>query len=316
MSVLSAGLLFDIGQRWTADYTPTWTFYSNPLFSDTVDHSVDINGRASFTDGSVRFIQRYASTNSPRIETGRQTHEETSLTSVAVNYSNGSRTRLEMVASQMLRYIEDAPNSYDWSLQNWYHYQVSNRLDLAAGVGLGYVAVSPGTDMTYIRPQVRVGWRPTNKLSFDVNGGAEQRRFKKSGTARLNRPTYGAAAYYQPFESTTLSLAGNRAISASYFANQVNDNTSWSIGLNQRLLQRFYLNTSASRTNTRYIPTGNSAIVVTREDTSYSYNVRLSTSFLQRGTIGVFYQRTRNSSDLAVYTFNSDQTGVEIGYRF
>ena len=221
-----------------------------------------------------------------------------------------------MVASQMLRYIEDAPNSYDWSLQNWYHYQVSNRLDLAAGVGLGYVAVSPGTDMTYIRPQVRVGWRPTNKLSFDVNGGAEQRRFKKSGTARLNRPTYGAAAYYQPFESTTLSLAGNRAISASYFANQVNDNTSWSIGLNQRLLQRFYLNTSVSRTNTRYIPTGNSAIVVTREDTSYSYNVRLSTSFLQRGTIGVFYQRTRNSSDLAVYTFNSDQTGVEIGYRF
>ena len=61
---------------------------------------------------------------------------------------------------------------------------------------------------------------------------------------------------------------------------------------------------------------GTDTIVVTREDTSYSYNVRLSTSFLQRGTIGIFYQHTRNSSDLADYTFSSDQTGVEIGYRF
>lgn len=316
MSALSAGLLFDIGQRWTADYTPTWTFYSNPVFSDTVDHAFSLNGQALFTDGSIRFSQSYEVSNSPRIETGRQTHEETADTSLAFNYRLGRKTRLELTLGQNLRYVEDAQNSYSWSMQNMYHYQISNRISLGAGFDLGYVDVTPGIDMTYTRPQVRIGWRPTNKLSLNVNAGAEQRRFKRSGSADLNSPTYGAAVYYQPVEWTTLSLAGNRGVSASYFANQVNDSTSWNIGLNQRLLQRINLNMSASRTNSRYIPTTTSVITIVREDTSYSYNVRLSTRFVERGTIGIFYQRTRNSSDVSVYTFNSDQMGIEVGYRF
>ena len=189
-------------------------------------------------------------------------------------------------------------------------------MSLRAGLDLGYVDVTPGIDMTYTRPQVTIGWRPTNKLSLNVNAGAEHRKFKRSGTASLNRPTYGAAVYYQPLESTTLSLAGNRGVSTSYFANQVTDSTSWNIGLNQRLLQRISLNMSAGRTNSRYIPTARNFIAIAREDTSYSYNVRLSTRFAERGTIGIFYQRTRNSSDVSVYTFNSDQMGVEVGYRF
>jgi hypothetical protein len=316
ISTISAGLLFEIGKRWTADYTPTWTLYSNPVFSDTLDHLIDVKGHASFTDGTLQFTQRYASTNSPRIETGRQTHEETDDTSVSVNYSLGRKTRLEVILSQNLRFIEAAPNSYEWSMQDWFHYQISNRLDGAVGLGLGYVSVEPGTDMDYTRPQVRIGWRPTNKLSFDVHAGAEQRHFRKQGAATLNSPTYGASAYYLPFEFTTLTLAGERAVTASYFAGQVNENTTWSIGLNQRLLQKLNFNATASRANTRYIPSGLSTIITTRDDTSYSYNLRLSTSFLRRGTIGVVYQHTRNSSDAAGFGFSSNQVGLEIGYSY
>lgn len=316
VSMLSAGLLFEIGKHWTADYTPTWTQYSSSAFSNTLDHAVVVNGHASFTDGTLQFVQQYSSTNSPRIETGRQTHEETDLTSLAVNYSLGRKTRLEVVLSQDLRFIEAAPNSYEWSMQDWFHYQVSNRVDAAVGLGLGYVGIEPGTDMDYTRPQVRLGWRPTDKLSFDVHAGAEQRHFRKAGSASLNNPTYGAAGYYQPFEFTSLSLSGERGVSASYFANQVNENTSWSIGLNQRLLQKLNFNATASRTTSRYIASGLSAIITTRDDTSYAYNFRLSTSFLRRGTIGVVYQHTRNSSDAAGFSFSSNQIGLEIGYRY
>jgi hypothetical protein len=316
ISTASAGLRFGIGRRWTADYTPTWTMYSSPSFRDTVDHRVSINGQASFTDGDLSFSQRYTIDNSPRIETGRQTREEISMTSLSSNYRLGQRSRLEVSLRQELRYIESAPNSYQWTMRDWYHYQVSNRVDAAIGVAVGYVAVEPGTDMVFTRPEARVGWRPTNKLGFDVHAGAENRRFRKSGAARLNSPTYGASAFYQPFPFTTLSLSGERDVRASYFAGAVNQRTSWSLGLNQRLLQRFNFNAAASRGNTRYIPAGQSVIVVVREDTSNTYSFRLSTSFLRRGTAGVVYQRTRNESDAAAFAFSSDQYGLEIGYSY
>ena len=270
---------------------------------------------AGFTDGEIQFVQRYTNTNSPRIETGRQTHEETDLTSLTVSYGFGQRTRLEVQLSQNLRYIESAPNAYDWSDQNFLHYLVSERLDLAAGFGVGYTKVDPGIDMSYTRPLVRVGWRPTDKLSFDVHGGTEQRHFRSAGAANLNSPTYGAGAYYQPFLYTTLSLAAERAVSVSYFADQVNDNRSWTAGLNQRLLQRLNFNASASHTSTRYLPVG-SSIVTSREDTSDSYNLRLGTAFLRRGSIGVVYQHTKNSSTVTGYSFTSKQIGLEIAYSY
>jgi len=316
INTFSPGVLFQVGERWTADYTPTWTLYSNSDFSNTVDHNININGQGAFTDGTIGFVQRYMTTNSPRIETGQQTHEETSFTSINVNYSLGRKTRLEFDVNQDLRFIENAPNSYEWLTQGWYHYQISSRVDAAAGIGFGYVAVEPGTDMTYLRPQVRLGWRTTDKLSFDAHLGAEHRKFHQEGAADLDSPTYGASAFYQPFSYTTLSLTGERGVVVSYFAGQVNQNITWTLGLNQRLLQHYYFNATAARTNTEYLPAGASTIVTTREDTSYTYSARLSTSILRRGTIGIVYQHVRNSSDISGYSFSSDQLGLEIGYRY
>src|SRR5438045_4003125 len=83
------------------------------------------------------------------------------------------------------RYDDSAPNAYDWSDQNFFHYLISSRLDVAAGFGIGYTKVDPGIDMSYTRPLLRVAWRPTDKLSFDVHGGTEQRHFRSAGAANL-----------------------------------------------------------------------------------------------------------------------------------
>jgi hypothetical protein len=312
----SAGLSFTLGPHWSADYTPTWTWYSSSLFTNSVDHSAVLNGSVGFTNGTLGLVQTFNISDSPRIETGRQTHQQTVSTTLSGSYALGQRTRLSISLSRDDRAVGSGPDSTELSAQNWFHYQFSNRLDAAVGVGLGYVTIDPGADMSYIRPQARIGWRPTEKLSFDVHGGSDQRRFRTATGEKMSSPNYGGSAYYQPFQTTTLSVSGGRGITPSFFAGQVNESTSWSVGLNQRLLQRFNFNASTSRRRTDYLTVGAGGVAIAREDTSNSYTLRLGTSFLRRGSIGVFFQNTRNRSDETIYSFSSNQVGLEVGYSY
>jgi uncharacterized protein (PEP-CTERM system associated) len=95
----------------------------------------------------------------------------------------------------------------------------------------------------------------------------------------------------------------------------VNENTSWGINLSQRLLEHFRLSGGVTHRKTRYIATSGS-LPVGRSDETYSYNARLSTRFLQRGSIAVFYRRTHNDSNLNLFAFTSNQIGCEIGFRY
>jgi hypothetical protein len=311
----SPGVLMQIGRHWTADYTPSLKFYSNKAFRDTVDHALSIAGFASATDLTVQLSDGFSHTTDPRIETGRQTARTNNSTALTASYRLSRRTRLVTTLSQNLDFVEDSPNSYVWGIESLVHYQFSQRLDVGAGLGYGYVMVDPGTDMTYVRPTARIGWRPTRKLGFDVHVGAEQRAFKQEGADNLNTPTYGASASYQPFETTSISVTANRSVSASYFSNQANENTSWAINLSQRLLEHFHLSAGVTHRKTRYIDTFG-ALAIGRDDESYSYDARLSTSFLQRGSIATFYRRTRNTSTLSLFSFTSNQVGFEIGFRY
>lgn len=317
INMFSPGMLAELGTHWTADYTPTWTFYSNRAFGDSVAHNASVRGIVGFTDGDAQFSQTYSLSRDPLIETGRQTRQESAGTSLAVNYSLGRQTRLEATAAHNLRYLENAPNSREWTTTDWLHYQFSNRLDVAVGAGLGKVNVEPETDldMKYSQAQARIGWKPVDKLSLDIHGGREHRTFSKAGSAALNSPTYGGSIQYQPVEVTTISLGAERGVTPSFFANQVTDSSSWTISLDQRLLQRFHLTAGYGRHKSRYISPA-AVIVVGRDDESSTFHLRLGTSFLRRGNIALFYQRTKNSSNIAGYGFASDQSGIEIGYRY
>ena len=83
---LSPGLLFEIGRRWTVDYTPTWTLYSHSDLDDTVEHAFTAVRNALFTDGSIHFSQGYHLEDRTRIETGFLTKQDTSETSLDVYY--------------------------------------------------------------------------------------------------------------------------------------------------------------------------------------------------------------------------------------
>jgi hypothetical protein len=314
----SPGILFGYGRHWTLDYTPTWTFYSSKQFRNTLDHSVRLDGGTTYEDWILGLSQSYVLSSAPLVETGTQTDQETYSTALTASYRFNTEMSMDLAVNQNFRSADQFESSREWTTLDWLNYEFWPRLDAGAGVGFGYVNVDTGSDMTYEQLQGRVRWRATDKISFQLHGGAEDRQFRTGGAADLINPVVGGSIQYQPFDTTRLSLNVDRVVAVSLLTtnsqSQVTESTDIMGGLNQRLLGKFYLDLAGGYHTTKYV--GSSGGSTGRNDNYYTFNARLSCLFLKRGTASVFYQYTDDSSSQQGFSFSSHQTGVEIGYRF
>ncbi len=311
---ISPGILLNMGSHWALDYTPTLRFYSNKQFRDTLDQNVILIGGTTYQDWILGLSQSYISSSTPLIETGAQTDQQSWLTDLKASYRFNSKMTMDLVLDQNIVSADTFTSYQEWSTLDWLNYEFWPRLDTALGVGFGFVNVDAGSDMTYEQLQARVRWRATDKISFQINGGLEDRQFLQGSAGSLLNPIMGGMIQYQPFEVTKLSLMFDRTVAVSYFENQVTEGTEITGDLNQRLLKRLYLDLSGGYHTVKYVGAG--ATGTGRKDNYYTFDVRLSCPFLKRGTAAVFYQYTDTSSTASGFTFNSNQVGFEVGYRF
>ena len=311
----SPGFLVGIGSHWSLDYNPTLRFYSNKAFQDHTDQAVTLTGGAVYGDWVLGGSQSYRSSSTPLAETGAQTDREMFDTGVSASRRFGSKLSTDLTLSQSFGSAQQFTSYKEWSTMDWLNYQVWPRLTLGAGAGYGYVNMNVGPDSMYEQYQGRVNWRVTDKISLGLNGGLEDRQFQTGGAGDLLSPIFGASIAYQPFAFTQLSLSANKAVSPSYFQNQVTENTSIQLGLNQRFFGRFNFNVGGGYRTTKFVASA-AGFSAGRQDDFYFYDARLSCIVRKRGTVAVFYHHSENSSGQSLFTFTSDQVGVELGYHF
>jgi len=312
---ISPGVLFDIGTHWALDYTPTLRLYSNNHFKSEFDNAITLTGGTAYEDWIFGFSQSYVSSDSPDIQTGTQTSQEKYSTALTASYAFNSKMSLDTGLYQKLQFTDAFQNSRDWSTMEWLNYQFWPRFNAGIGAGAGYVNVDFGPDQTYEQAAGRINWRATDKISFQINAGFEDRQFLTRGASALFSPTFGATIQYQPFEVTQISLNASRSVTPSLYQDQVTENTSVNCNLNQRLFGKLYLGLNAGYNMTKYVATA-SAVSVNRDDDYYNFSARLGRSFLKRGTLAFVYQYSRNSSTEPGFTYSSSQFGFEIGYRY
>ena len=312
---LSPGVLLDIGTHWTLDYTPTQTYYSNSAFKDTLDNAVRLQGGTTFEDWTFQVSQTYVSSSTPLIETARQTNQDTYGTAASALYRFGHQLQLDTSLSYQARFPKAFPSSKESTLGERLHYQFSPHLDSSVNLDFGYVNMSLGSDMSYTRPALQINWKATDKISFDLQGGFENRKFRTGGAKDLNSPTFGASIQYQPFTTTTVSIAANRGVTVSYFTSQITRSTSWTLNFQQRLLQHYYLSAGYSGQDSTYVTT-DPTVAAGRADRSNSFNVRVTTTFFQRATFAILYQNSHNNSNNTGFGYTSSQVGFELGYRY
>jgi hypothetical protein len=312
---ISPGALLEMGSHWTLDYSPLWTVYSNNKFQNTFGQAVRLAGGTVYNDWVLGISQGYTDSSSPSVETATQIRQKIYTTAANASYTMNSKMSLDLAVGQNFVSADQFSSYNEWSTLDWLNYQFWPRLNAAIGVGGGYDNEASSPDMTFEQFQGRVNWRATDKISFQLHGGVEDRQILSGGAGDLINPVFDATIQYQPFEHTKISLTGQRVVSASYLLqNQVTETTDVSGRLNQRLWGNFLLDLSGGYQTVKYVSSNTSA---SKRTDDYDYiNVSLSSSFLKRGTIAVFYQISKDNSSQTVYSFTSHQVGFQIGYRY
>lgn len=318
----SAGMGLELGRHWDVSYSAGATFYSDSKFKDNVSHSLNLNGHTTYEDWSFKLLQSVALTSDPLVETAQQTDQQAYNTSLSVSYQIASDLSAQLTAGQSLTDIQGLTNSVgstiDWTLSGNLSYQLGPGVSTGLGLGWGYNKVAQGPDTTYEDLSLQFSWQVARKISLSVNGGLQFRQFLGTGQPTLISPTYGVSCNYRPFTFTTLYVSANRGVSASFFESQVTENTTISLGLNQRLLKRFYFNLSGGYNLTDYQDStpGGLAGISGRSDTRTFVSASLNTSFLKHGTATLSYSKSQNSSNTTGYGYTSDQAGISLSYGY
>ena len=330
---VSPGILFNFGDHWTLDYTPTLFFYSSSSFQNVVNQSVTLGwGSAYGNDWFFHGSQNYVSTSNPEVQTAAQTDQETYATALNASYQFNEKMSLDMSLGQNLSYVgngatptnqlQNLANSKSWSTMEWLNYQFWPRFSAGLGAGFGYNQQDNSPDSIYEQYQGRVNWRATDKISFQLSGGLQDQQYLSGGASGLLTPIFGGTIQYQPFEQTKLTVNANRTVSNSSYQNQVTIITGVTADLNQRLLGRLNLDLSGGYSTTEYQASA-VGLSTSRNDNVFSFGARLSCPLLKRATVSVFYSYSNNASSQSGfatagsgYGYTSSQGGLEIGYRY
>jgi hypothetical protein len=330
---LSTGILMNLGRHWTVDYTPTFQFYSNSKFKDSVNHAATLTGGVAYEDWVFSLTHNSEFTSSPLVETGSQTDQSLHTTSLGASHPINSRLSVDFGLSQNITLVSGLQDSYDWSTMEWLNYIFGPRLNIGIGAGGGYVLVDESSqgnaqfggqsgngNQYYEQLQGRLNWRATQKISFQINAGFEDRQFETGGVGDSFNPIFGASIQYQPFKATQISLSASRTVGSSsyYQASQESVTTTVNLTLDQKLFRNYDLSGSVGYSEDEYnTPAGgapnNSA---NRNDSGVSFTARLSHPFFKRARWSVFYQYSDNTSSQAGYGFQSNQSGFELSYSY
>ncbi|MCL4190561.1 MAG: outer membrane beta-barrel protein [Thermoguttaceae bacterium] len=313
LHTLSPGMTFSIGPRWRLDYTPSLKFYSSEGYEDTLDHAVSLNGSAVSAGWLLTLGHGYRSSSDALVETASQTSQDTHTTGLGASRSLTDTTTLELGLAQSLRLAEDFTDTYSWSTTDWLDKQLRPNFAVAAGLKAAYELLDPGTDMTSEQLLGRVRGRMVNRLNYSVEGGVEFRQFVDSDAPMKVSPTVNGALSYQVFEPTTVAVSLSHDLGTSYYADEFTETTRVGGSLSQRLLGKIHLSVSGGYSFMKYSSTLASDTVV-REDETPNFQSGLSTRFLRRGSVSVFYRWSQNASGLAGYSYNSNQIGFQLGY--
>ena len=315
INTFSAGLTVDAGKYWTIDYTPTWTNYSASVYRDTVDHSVSLRGATVYEAWAFQFSENFGISSPNLIETAQQTKQRTWATMAGATYTFTPHLQLETSAALSELYTDISPDTRDWSLTNWVSSKFGEDLDGALGLVIGYTDIIGLPDRTYQQYLGRMNWHFAQKLTLGVQGGLDVRHSKAANVSDLHNPLFQLSLAYQPFDTTKISVTDAQTVSNSYFADQVTHGNQLSINLEQRLLGHLFLSTGYSHASTKYTSTLVDNLV-DRSDRVNSFHARLTTQLLQRLNVSVVYQTNRNNSNDALYSFSSNQYGLELGFRY
>jgi hypothetical protein len=329
LDTLAPGILLTGGPIWWLNYTPTWRFYSSPLYHNTLDQNVCLNGKTTNGDWTLGLTQNYVDTTQPLIETGMQTEQTLYDTMLSSVWQMNDKLSLQLGLAQDFRFVGDTNSLHAWTTSDWLRYQFVPQLGAGLGVVLGYDSLSVSSDMPFEQLQGSITFRPASKFFLSLSAGAEERQFiNPSAPSELN-PLFNALILYQLTPKTLLTLNASRTVVPSVIQNEINVNTTVLLDLREQLSKRFDFDLTGNYTSvpfTSIVPgklppyflgqATRTTLVEVRDDTLMAVKATLSFHPTSRLTASIFYSLSQNASSQENFSYTATQVGLELKYQF
>lgn len=313
---ISPGVTVSLGDRWNLDYSGSSNHNSNSAFRDAWAHSFRFNGSVLGRDWAAQFSQGYTSTVSTLLETGKETAQQTASSTLGIARPISSDLAFQSSLEASFRFVETLPDSYGVSGTQALTYRYSPKVNIGLALMSAYSIAYKGADAVSLGPLMQISWKPGDKLMASFSGGYEHRILVSDAGGESGSPVFSANLSYKPFKFTTVSIAGTRSMSTSVFTNQVSKSRGWTAALEQRLLKHFTVSIDAARSQGNYVMVSPDDETITRSDSQNSFNLRLNTTLLKRGSLSASYGEARNTSSETGFSSSSRQISVQVGYSY
>jgi hypothetical protein len=324
------GLTVLAGPHVSLDYSPSFRFFSNREFHNTVDQFASMSAGIGLEDWSFGFSQSFTLTDEPQIETGGQTEQKDYSAGLSATYQFNDKISFQTSAGLSLTYlngtntlvtgVSNAPpsqlsDSQSYNVSEWINYAFDERFTGGVGITVGRSKQDGGFSSMNEQYSGRVSWHPGKKLSMSITGGIEDEQILIHGAPDIVTPIFSAQIGYQLFEHTSLSLSAARSVDVSLFQNQVTEGTQVGIGLQQRLLGLLQLSVGFGYSTTEYKNTFG-FFKTSRSDTGTSYSVGLNCPFKKHFNVATFYQYNQSQSSLDGYGTSGSQMGASLNWSY
>jgi hypothetical protein len=197
------------------------------------------------------------------------------------------------------------------------NYNYSPKLVIGVGGTAGHSNVdAPNPDQTFEQANVRFSYQATGKIDFAATAGAEFRHFEGDMRDQYISPVFELRMNYAPFDGTKIFASANRrTLNSAVLAAQNYSVTNVSVGVQQRLMQRFFLGVNAGYEMSDYFSTIGST-ADTRNDHYFFVQPSIGVRVTRFWNVGAYYLRRQNDSSFDLFSFHDNQVGLRSSVEF
>ncbi len=299
-------------------YSPTFQLFTDHSSEDAIDQDALLRYR--YMDDKVTFTlsQTYKQLTDSLIETGGRVRWDEYGTDVVLSYLLMEKNHLELDLNQkVVDYHTPGYLDYNqWQAGLFWLYDVSPVLTVGFGPNFGWVDVDQAPNHNFEQILARLNYQPTEKISVALRGGVEFRQYEGPNANELVLPVASMDASYQPFDGTKLTLGVYREVHpSSVIGNEVYVDTGVRAAIHQRFCQSMDLGLTGGYDNSDYSSTQSTASA-NRADDYYFIRPSLDVLVAKWWKIGCYYEFRKNDSNIAAFSFDNNQAGIQTSFNY
>jgi hypothetical protein len=314
------------------DYLPAVFVFSDHSENDSVQHVVRVEGQYRINRLTLNLSQMVQIMDGVDVQTQNtaggldqqvnldvagRTRFNIYTTHLNAAYYLTGKTFLSSGADYTATHYSQLISSEVFSANLFLNYNYSPKMIVGLGGIFGDNRVdAPNPDQTFEQVNVRLTYQVTGKIDFVASGGCEFRHFEGGMRDQYVSPVFEIGLHYEPFDGTTISLTANRrTLNSAVLSSQDYAVTNFSVGAQQRLLNRFYLGVNAGYENSDYFSTI-SNVGSTRQDDYFFVQPSIAVRVTRFWSLGAYYLYRANNSSFDAFSFHDNQVGLRTSIKF